>query len=467
MPKSDSLLWPPCTDLLAPAFRDWLISRKDNNKMVVKEIPFSDLSGWNFDRTSGNLIHESGRFFTIEGLDVQFSAINTLHWQQPIIKQPEIGILGFLTRIDNQVRKFLVQAKMEPGNLNTIQISPTLQATHSNYSAVHKGKVPPYLEYFLDSKKQRTVLCDRLQSEQGARFFRKRNRNMIVEIDHDPELFDDFYWLSYSQLTRLFKIDNFINMDSRSVLSNFFELNPRSPIEEPGSPNLSLSNFKQMLKESSLPNSHSQNTIEEVQSIIDNLRTHWTLSATLIPLRNILAWQKTDNEIHHIDQSHFSIVAVDVKTNSREVSNWTQPILKDPHLGLIAFICQVLNDVLHFLIQVKVECGNRSIVEIAPTVACSNYLQKFNSPNRIDFLDLVINSPKEQLRFEETQSDEGGRFFQVQNLHKVIEIPEDFQLELPTNFVWVTMNQLMRFQRNSALNIDARSMLARLVASTI
>ena len=75
---------------------------------------------------------------------------------------------------------------MEPGNVNIIQLSPTVQATKSNYTRVHKGKLPAYLNYFLDRKKSK-FLVDLLQTEQGGRFLRKRNRNMLVEVDEDIE----------------------------------------------------------------------------------------------------------------------------------------------------------------------------------------------------------------------------------------------------------------------------------------
>ena len=32
-----------------------------------------------------------------------------------------------------------MQAKVEPGNINSIQLSPTLQATRSNYTKAHGG----------------------------------------------------------------------------------------------------------------------------------------------------------------------------------------------------------------------------------------------------------------------------------------------------------------------------------------
>ena len=261
--------------------------------MVVKEIPFSELSGWNFDQTTSNLAHETGRFFSIEGLDVQVKTNVDFNWQQPIIHQPEIGILGFLTCVDNGVRKFLVQAKMEPGNVHQIQISPTVQATYSNYSGVHRGKIPPYLEYFQDSKNH-AVICDRLQSEQGARFYKKRNRNMIVEINYEPHLLDDFYWLSYCELKKLFAIDNLINMDARSVLSNFYEHHAESSLTGIEPSNCSLPDFRQLLKASLSPKSRSQHTAVEVLSIIDGIVSRWNLSATLMPLRDVSNWEITD-----------------------------------------------------------------------------------------------------------------------------------------------------------------------------
>ena len=90
-----------------------------------------------------------------------------------------------------------MQAKIEPGNINLVQLSPTLQATRSNYTCVHKGKKPLYLDYFTGEKNV-YVLVDQLQSEQGARFLHKRNRNIIVEVpeNEDLEVYNNFIWVS-------------------------------------------------------------------------------------------------------------------------------------------------------------------------------------------------------------------------------------------------------------------------------
>src|SRR5262249_25264452 len=145
--------------------------------------------------TEHNIVHETGRFFSIDGINVKTNWGYVPEWEQPIINQPEIGYLGFITREFDGILYFLMQAKIEPGNVNNVQLSPTLQATRSNYNQVHKGDKPLYLDYFLNVK-PRQILLDQLQSEQGGRFLRKRNRNIIIKVDEDIQLYDNFIWLT-------------------------------------------------------------------------------------------------------------------------------------------------------------------------------------------------------------------------------------------------------------------------------
>jgi oxidase EvaA len=46
---------------------------------------------------------------------------------------------------------------MEPGNINKVQLSPTVQATESNYTRVHGGKAIKYLNFF-KNKNQKKIL---------------------------------------------------------------------------------------------------------------------------------------------------------------------------------------------------------------------------------------------------------------------------------------------------------------------
>ena len=46
-----------------------------------------------------------------------------------IIDQPEQGILGIISRLKDNRIEVLLQAKIEPGNLDNVQFSPTVQAS--------------------------------------------------------------------------------------------------------------------------------------------------------------------------------------------------------------------------------------------------------------------------------------------------------------------------------------------------
>src|SRR5690606_16360553 len=121
--------------------RRWLQALQAEPGCRLERIPLDALEDWYFEAGSGDLRHRSGRFFSIRGLDCRLSGAPGGAWQQPIICQPEVGILGILSKDFDGVRYFLMQAKMEPGNVNAVQLSPTVQATYSNYTQAHKGRL--------------------------------------------------------------------------------------------------------------------------------------------------------------------------------------------------------------------------------------------------------------------------------------------------------------------------------------
>ena len=111
-----------------------------------------------------------------------------------------------------------MQAKIEPGNINKVQISPTIQATKSNFFQKHGGSQPAFLEYFLNAK-QTNILVDQIQSEQSSRFYMKRNRNIILYVTDYIVESSTHKWMTLGQIKDLMRYDNLVNMDTRTVLS--------------------------------------------------------------------------------------------------------------------------------------------------------------------------------------------------------------------------------------------------------
>jgi dTDP-4-dehydro-6-deoxy-alpha-D-glucopyranose 2,3-dehydratase len=455
-------------------FTKWFDAQRDNTYVSIDLVPFSDLNGWQFDRDTGNLHHESGRFFSIEGIHIETNWGVKPNWEQPIIYQPEIGILGILSKKINGVLHFLMQAKIEPGNIDYVQLSPTLQATKSNYTRVHKGKTPLYLEYFSDaSLKKGCVLLDQLQSEQGARFLKKRNRNIIIEIEEDIPVYDNFFWLTLGQIKHLLQYDNVVNMDTRTVLSGIsFGDFPEGTIdffEMVDTRDERLSEQYKSLLISALESRRQLHTLEEIISWITTLKTKFELNVRRIPLNLVDGWVKTAAQIHHVDGKYFSVVAANIEIGNREVTKWSQPLVRPAQEGILAFIVKPINGVYHFLVQAKLEAGNLDILELAPTVQCltGNY-RKGQNEYKVPFLDRVLEAAEEQVIFRAMLSEEGGRFYKEQNLNMIMEVDEDDITALPENYCWMTLNQLFTFIKfNNYLNIQARSLLSAIQFQTL
>ena len=89
----------------------WFDDLEKSSRYAVSEIPFGLMDQWCFDSSNTNLRHRGGKFYSIEGIRVITNYGETQEWEQPIINQPEIGILGILTKVIDGERKYLMQAK--------------------------------------------------------------------------------------------------------------------------------------------------------------------------------------------------------------------------------------------------------------------------------------------------------------------------------------------------------------------
>ena len=195
---------------------DWITKLNSEIYVSMHKNRLEDSDFWFYDEAAGEIVNKNRSFFRITGM--QRIAGGEVIEEQPIIIQDEIGYLGIICREFDGEMHYLMQAKIEPGNINKIQLSPTIQATKSNFTQKHGGKRPAYLDYFINASKYK-IIVDQIQSEQSSRFFRKRNRNIIIEVDEDIEVLKSHKWMTLEQIKALMRYDNIVNMDSRTVLS--------------------------------------------------------------------------------------------------------------------------------------------------------------------------------------------------------------------------------------------------------
>ncbi|WHT23338.1 NDP-hexose 2,3-dehydratase family protein [Crossiella sp. CA-258035] len=440
-------------------FAAWFADRSQAQRIEVKNILFRDMDKWGFEEGTGNLVHASGRFFTISGLCVQTQFEPFIEWSQPIINQPEIGILGLVARDFGGILHFLVQAKTEPGNVNGVQISPTVQATYSNYSGVHRGSPVRYLECFVQmtASGRARVLVDVLQSEQGAWYWCKRNRNMIVEVFEDLPGHEDFCWLTLGQIQQLLGRDNVVNMDARSVLAC---IPFTGPAAEDGTGALGDG-----LSRSMRP-SEGVHTLDEIDSWLRDMKTRQSILRSPINLADVAGWRRGPGAITHEEGRHFSVEAVEITANSREVSRWTQPLLQPVAEGVVAFLVRDIGGVTHVLLHAKTEPGLVDMVELAPTVqGVSDSYRGLSADRQPRYLDYVLAIDPARVVYETRLSEEGGRFLHAVNRYMVVDTGDDVPVDVVGPYRWVTLGQLTELIRHSYyLNMQARTVLACLHA---
>lgn len=417
----------------------------------TEQVPLGTLEGWHHDPATGAIRHRSGGFFSIEGVNVRRPGHPVAHWEQPIINQSEIGILGLLIKDFGGVPHCLLQLKAEPGNRNGLQLSPTVQATKSNYRKVHGGGSTPYLEYFT-SPQRHSPVTDVRQSEQGSWFLRKRNRNIIVDVTDDVRVRDGFLWLELADVYRLLAVEDLVNMDTRSVLACL-------PPDRAAEATREADPFTESLIHSDRRSSPALHPTEAVLSWITEARVRTEIEVRPQRLDELAQWRYGEDRIAHESGRFFSVIGVQVEAANREVSRWSQPMISPSGTGIVAFLVTRIEGVLHVLMQTRAEPGYADVAELAPTVQClpENY-ELLPPAARPPFLDVAVEADQSDIRFDTVLSEEGGRFYHAQSRHLIIETA---RLSESRDFRWLTLSQLTDLLRHSHyVNMEARSLLA-------
>ncbi|MFB7300812.1 NDP-hexose 2,3-dehydratase family protein [Streptomyces rubiginosohelvolus] len=443
----------------------------------AERIPLDELRQWRTDPASGALRHSSGKFYTIQGVAVSvFAPGGEQHWHQPIIAQPEIGILGVLVKRVDGVLHCLAQLKDEPGNINGLQVSPTVQATRSNYTRVHGGSRVPYLEWFQEHGRH-AVVTDVRQSEQGSRFLHKRNRNMVVEAQGEVAEREGFHWLTVPQLHRLLRRDDLVNMDARSVLSCLPFPDLVGDLDGGDGEDLAACAVRSWRGDG-----ETSRSATELLSWITELRTQTHVEVREAPLGGLPHWRFDGDTVSHEDGRFFDVIGVRVEARGREVAGWDQPMVAARQVGLAAFLVRRVDGALQVLVGIRAEPGFTDVLELGPTVQCSPADHASSGAPAPPFLDAVLGAAPARVRYDVTLSEEGGRFFRTRNRYLIVETaPGDTAADIggraedhpgspaagPVGFRWVTLHQLTGLTRHSHyLSMEGRTLLAALATLT-
>lgn len=437
---------------------EWVRQRNETVEVEICKNALEDSNFWYYDAEEGCIRNKNRSFFTIHGFEKAMGDGTVL--PQPILLQPEIGYLGIICREFDGVLHFLMQAKIEPGNINKIQLSPTIQATKSNFTQKHGGAKPPYLDFFVNAAKYEIVV-DQIQSEQSSRFFKKRNRNIMIRVEDEVEQLPSHRWLTLGQIKRLMRVENLVNMDTRTVLSciPYAKLNMSAQERE---------ELRDMFADKALFASvfepSTKNMLPEVYQYINNCKMFDESSCRMLPLFQLNDWQMVDNEFVCKHPYPFKVVFCDIAIEGREVKRWTQPLFEAIGIASFGLICCEDNGVLKFLVKAMPEVGCFDTLELGPSVQ-REAVALFQEEDVISEFFFQRLASREGIVFDQLLSEEGGRFYHEQNRNILLRVDKKELPPLPEGYFLLdyrTLNEMV--QINNTLNIQLRNLLSLLEA---
>ena len=432
----------------------WITELNENTHVKIEECNILDSKFWFFDDYAGEVLNRRKSFFSIIGMrhfvDDEFIR------EQPVIIQPEIGYLGIICRKIDGVLNFLMQAKIEPGNVNCVQISPTIQATKSNFLRMHGGKLPTYFELF-EKSGEHQVLYDQIQSEQASRFYQKRNRNMIMYLDEDIELYPNFRWMTLGQIKELMKIDNLVNMDTRTVLSG---LPLTGAVDDLDSLKEIVAAFSDPALCASIFAYDPQKGLPEIYQQLNNYKMFRDVRVATVPLNQLVDWKVDNYGITCRSEADFMVRYYNIEIDGREVQQWTQPLFKAIGMATFGLLSRVHNDRRKYLVRIKPEIGSFDMAELGPAIQWEP-THDHTEDNEVDKLFLSKYQKGEGVKVDVVLSEEGGRFYHEQNRNVIIYIDEDELPEVPDGYIWTDYAALgYMVQINNCLNIQLRNLMS-------
>lgn len=422
----------------AVSIGDWIALRREVLMGRATPMPFSESGEWQF--SNERLEHRSGGFFSIAAKRIAYE--NRCE-EMVFIDQPEIGILGFLIEKTRDDVFWLLQAKAEPGTVGWVQIGPTVQATQSNYLRRHGGEPTRHLEYFWTQ--ENTQLNGKLQSEQGTRFWRKRNANIVRQrmgLRQSIDSHSNWRWFSARDLRQALTESHLINTDARSVIASYDWQNMRgiSTIFR-GDTHVGAGalDFRAALADSY----HQQNptlTLARHQWLIKRLeqhRMHIHVLPEHVSLHALKDWHITASSIEPLGATFTStsIKMMKVFAPEREVENWDQPFIAASGKSRAGLVFSRIDGVLHVLLRYSFESGLKHGVEFGPSF-------QTDIATSLTAHDLARECADKAAVLSIEQSDEGGRFFQVTMQYSLFDFG-NARLDLPADqYEWVDIYAL-------------------------
>jgi oxidase EvaA len=438
-------------------FLAWRTETLAESGFECRPIPFAESTHWVFE--DGMLAHRTRGWFSIAGLAARARAPALDGAEQLIILQRQIALNAFLIRRTPAGAEVLFQGRVEPGNVDGMQLAPTVQSTPSNYQRLHGGAATPFVELFLEPDARETVL-DELQSEEATRYLGKYNRNTVRCVRDPPPVPRGFRWYGLAALRRFVVSSNVLNTDARSVLAavDWRELAAESgPFagHPAGSVGAALRASYDAPPAGAL----------EVVRWLSRHRAHAGLVARVVPLEALRGWRVEPDGIREIrPRLGFEARQFRVHARGREVAAWDQPLIDSRTVGRLSLVCQERGGLLRLLVKASHEIGFLEGVQLSASVSIPPGSAPGDDPVERRLIEIIDGGGAEVLH-RCRQSEEGGRFYRDENDYEVVWLDPSLEVPLSDGYRWLTLSEVRALMRISGMfSIELRGVLALILA---
>lgn len=446
-------------------FRRWRAEVVAKSAFSSRPIPFAASREWSF--VDGILRHRTGGFFALAGLAVAARTPELDGRQQLAILQPETAINGFLLRRRHGRTELLFQGRVEPGNIEAMQLAPTVQSTEANYKRLHGGDATAFLEWFTGSGGGR-FLYDELQSEEGTRYYGKYNRNVVVDVTEasEFELPATFRWYDLEAIRAFAIASNVLNTDARSVLAGL----DWNVLADAGGPfaGHAKGTFGAQLRASLVaPAAVDDFGDAEVLAWLQRLRVRASVRHSVLPLSALRNWVVEPDVIRERERERgFCARQFAIHAAGREVAAWDQPLIDSDGVGRLVLALQERRGVSRVLVKASHEIGFLEGVQCAASVTVApGASPQSGDPVEAALLESLADGRRSLLVAGCRQSEEGGRFQRDENDYQIVMLDPGTRLPESPFYRWLTLAQVRRLiQVPGTFSMEFRGVLALLLA---
>jgi oxidase EvaA len=206
----------------------------------------------------------------------------------------------------------------------------------------------------------------------------------------------------------------------------------------------------------------SISNIDHLIKFYKKLNKKETMKSKLCSINSLKDWQIQNGKIFHKSKQFFSVQGVRINSAKREVENWDQLILNQPHGGILAFLVRETKEHgIEFLLCLRSEPGDKNIKFCPSFSATKSNINLAHGGKKTDLTNIILNSKGSSIIAKTIHNEEGARFWRKKNENWLVWLKNPYNNEInKENFVWANIWQIKKLcLENSLINPFVKTIL--------